>query len=119
MHTNQPPHPKKNISSLLRRGSIKGESSDVCVYAHVARAGGRDQEEHAPAFEGRQLAQLDSPKPMVPKCAQQRILSKARPKRLRIKRANAPSQTRTATASRARIPRDKQRAEPPIKNHDK
>ena len=40
MHTNQPPHPKKSISSLLRRGSIKGESSDVCVYAHVARAGG-------------------------------------------------------------------------------
>lgn len=84
----------------------------ACMHTLLGQ-GGRDQEEHAPAFEGRQLAQLDSPKPMVPKCAQQRILSKARPKRLRIKRANAPSQTRvpstttTATASRARIPRDK------------
>jgi hypothetical protein len=67
---------------------------------------------NAPAFERGQLAQLDPPKPMVPKTAQQRILSKARPKRLRIKRANAPSQPRvpstaTTTTPRARVPRDK------------
>jgi hypothetical protein len=83
----------------------------ACMHTLLGQ-GGRDQEEHAPAFEGGQLAQLDSPKPVVSKCTQQRILSKARPKRLRIKRANAPSQTRvpsttTATASRTRIPRDK------------
>lgn len=71
---------------------------------------------NAPAFERGQLAQLDPPKPMIAKRAQQRILLESGAQRLRIERPNTPSQpgappTRTATTSRhTRIPRDEQRA---------
>jgi hypothetical protein len=86
------------------------------------------ERKNAPAFERRQFPQLDPPKPMVPKSAQQRILSKTCPKRLRIKRANAPSQpcvpstATTTTTPRARVPRDKQWADndnpPPKRKQD-
>jgi len=76
-------------------------------------------QERYPAFERGQLAQLDPPKPMIAKRAQERILLESCAQRLRIERPNAPSQprappTRTistdATTSRnTRIPRDEQR----------
>jgi len=52
---------------------------------------------------------------MIAKCAQQRMLFDTRTKRLSIKSANAPSQTRvpptatsTTAAARTRVPRDEQ-----------
>jgi hypothetical protein len=81
---------------------------------------------HAPAFEQWQLAQLDPPKPMIAKGAQERILFKTSPKWLSIESANAPSQTRVpstssaaAVAARTSVPRDKQWTNPIVPIHPK
>jgi len=92
----------------------------ACVRTCDGREGRR---RNAPAFERGQLAQLDPPKPMIAKRAQERILLESCAQRLRIERPNAPSQPRapptctisTATANattsrNTRIPRDEQRA---------
>lgn len=72
------------------------------------REGGRN----APAFERGQLAQLDPVKAIIAKRAQKRVLLESRAKRLRVKRADAPTQARapfTATAiTSTRIPRDEE-----------
>ena len=88
------------------------------------KEGGR-RRRNAPAFERGQLAQLDPPKAMIAKRAQQRILFKTIAQRLRIERPDAPSQprapptrtrTRIRTSRNTRIPRDEQRASQPQKN---
>jgi hypothetical protein len=93
----------KRIQRERKRGRVRVLRGEVVV--------GSEEKRDAPAFERGQVVQLDPAKPMIPKRAHERILLEARAERLRVERANAPSQAQAATtASRTRIPRDKKRA---------
>ena len=76
---------------------------------------GEGREGDAPAFEGGQLAQLDLVETVIAEPAQERVLLERRAERLRLERANTPTEARAPSALRARavparVPRHKERA---------
>ena len=87
------------------------------IYMYIIYINDKVRErDHAPALERWQLAQLDPPKAVIAKGAQQRVLFKTSPKWLSVESADAPSQTRVPStsctagaASRTGVPRDEQR----------
>ena len=91
---------ERQITRRRKKGAGGRGCDDVRACACIRACDGRERREegrmegkrrNAPAFERGQLAQLDPPKAMIAKRAQQRILLKTSAQRLRIERPDAPS----------------------------